>query len=69
MQLAVCFIIVEHDFRIASLLGLRPLNTKGPSFSAEGKLGKFRDVIEIKSDDYRMWTSHMLAVMLPGINS
>jgi hypothetical protein len=36
------------------------LNTEGPAFGVEGKLGKFQDVIEIKSDDHRVMTSHML---------
>jgi len=36
------------------------LNSEGPSFAAEGKLGKFKDVIEFESDDHRVLTSHML---------
>lgn len=36
------------------------LNAEGPSATAEGKLGKFKDVIEFKSDDHRVLTSHML---------
>lgn len=34
------------------------LETEGPSFTAEGKMVKYRDVIEIKSDDHRVLTSH-----------
>jgi hypothetical protein len=36
------------------------LETEGPNIAAEGKLGKFKDVIELKSDDHRVLTSHML---------
>jgi hypothetical protein len=36
------------------------LDTEGPDFSAEGKMAKYEDVIEFKSDDYRVLTSHML---------
>jgi hypothetical protein len=36
------------------------LNAEGPDFSAEGKMGKFKDVIEFKSDDHRVLSSHML---------
>ncbi len=36
------------------------LNSEGPSFSAEGKLAQYRDVIEFKSDDHRVLTSHVL---------
>jgi hypothetical protein len=36
------------------------LDTEGPSFTAEGKMAKYKDVIEIKSDDHRTLTSHAL---------
>ena len=36
------------------------LNAEGPSSTAEGKLGKFKDVIEFESDDHRVLTAHML---------
>ena len=36
------------------------LNTEGPGMSVEGKLAKFRDVIEFKNDDQRSLTSHIL---------
>ena len=36
------------------------LNAEGPSMAAEGKMAQFRDVIEIKSHDHRVLTSHVL---------
>lgn len=36
------------------------LNSEGPSMSGEGKMAKYRDVIEFKSNDHRVLTSHML---------
>jgi hypothetical protein len=36
------------------------LNTEGPDFAVEGKTTKYKDVVEIKSDDHRVLTSHML---------
>jgi hypothetical protein len=37
------------------------LNSDGPSMAAEGKMVKYRDVIEFKSDNHRVLSSHMLA--------
>jgi len=37
------------------------LNADGPDFTVEGKLAKYRDVIEFKSDDHRVLTSHVLS--------
>jgi hypothetical protein len=36
------------------------LNSEGPSCTGDGKLVKYKDVIEIKNEDYRVLTSHML---------
>ncbi len=36
------------------------LNAEGPSFASEGKMAQYRDVIEIKGDDHRVVTSHVL---------
>jgi hypothetical protein len=36
------------------------LDSEGPSMDDEGKLAKYRDVIELKSDDHRVLTSHVL---------
>jgi hypothetical protein len=36
------------------------LDTEGPDMTAEGKLTKFKDVFEVKSDDHRVLTSYML---------
>lgn len=36
------------------------LDTDGPDFAVEGKTTKYKDAIEVKSDDHRVLTSHML---------
>ena len=36
------------------------LDTEGPSFAGEGKMAKYKDMIEFKSDDHRVLTSHVL---------
>jgi hypothetical protein len=36
------------------------LNCEGPDFATEGKMTSYKDVIEVKSDDLRVMTSHML---------
>lgn len=36
------------------------LSADGPSMTGDEKLAKYKDVIEFKSDDHRVMTSHML---------
>src|SRR5262245_54737681 len=36
------------------------LETEGPSMAGDGKMAKYRDVIELKSEDHRVLTSHAL---------
>lgn len=36
------------------------LNSEGPAMTGDDKLAKYRDVIEFKSDNHRVMTSHML---------
>lgn len=36
------------------------LESEGPDFAVEGKLAKYRDIIEFKSEDHRVLTSNVL---------
>jgi hypothetical protein len=36
------------------------LNSEGPDMATEGKMTKYKDVFEVKADDHRILTSHML---------
>ena len=36
------------------------LNSEGPDMAGEGKLAKYKDVIEFKNNDYRIMTSYAL---------
>lgn len=36
------------------------LNAEGPDFAVPGKMAKYKDVIELKSDDHRVLSSHLL---------
>lgn len=36
------------------------LNAEGPSMAGEGAMAKYRDVIELKGDDQRVLSSHLL---------
>lgn len=36
------------------------LNAEGPDFTQPGKMAKYKDVIEFKTDDHRVLTSHAL---------
>src|SRR5918999_1281570 len=36
------------------------LTAEGPHFTAEGTMAQYKDVIEFKSEDHRVLTSHML---------
>src|SRR5262245_47947504 len=36
------------------------LNAEGPHMTAEGKIAQYKDVLEFKSEDHRVLTSHML---------
>ena len=35
------------------------LDTEGPSFAGDGTMAKYKDVIEFKSDDHRVLSSHV----------
>lgn len=37
------------------------LNSEGPAMSGDGKIAKYQDIIEFKSDDYRTLTSRTLS--------
>ena len=47
--------VLDEDERVLTL------DAEGPSMAADGKMAKYRDVIEFKSDDHRVLTSHVLS--------
>ena len=48
-----------YDGQMDAAWRVLTLSTEGPSFTDPGKIGKFRDVWELVSDDQRVLTSHM----------
>lgn len=49
-----------YDGSLDTTRKILTLNSEGPTFSGEDKLAQYRDVIELKSDDHRVMTSHVL---------
>ncbi len=49
-----------YDGELDASKNLLTLNSDGPSMTEEGKIAKYKDVIEFKSDDLRVMTSHIL---------
>ena len=45
------------------------LDAEGPSFAATDKMAKYKDAIEIKSDDHRVLTSRSSATTASGTSS
>lgn len=50
-----------YDGELDTAKNVLTLNSEGPSMTVEGKIGKYRDVIEFESDDWRVMTSHFLS--------
>jgi hypothetical protein len=49
-----------YDGELDSTRRILSLHADGPDMAQEGKMAKYKDVIEWKSDDHRILTSHML---------
>lgn len=49
-----------YDGEVDTAEKVLTLNAEGPDMTAEGKIAKYKDVIEFKSDDHRVLTSHVL---------
>ena len=49
----------HYDGELDAAERVLTLNSEGPAMAAEGKLAKFRDVIEIISPDHRTLSSHL----------
>lgn len=49
-----------YDGELDAAGNVLTLNTEGPSFTDERKTAKYRDVIELRSDDHRILTSSVL---------
>lgn len=50
-----------YDGELDAAKNILTLNSDGPSMTSEGKIGKYKDVIEFKSDEHRVMTSHFLS--------
>ena len=50
-----------YDGELNAAATVLTLNAEGPSFTVEGKMAKYKDVIEFKGDDHRVLTSHTLS--------
>lgn len=50
-----------YDGSLDATRKILTLNSEGPSMKGDGKLARYRDVIEFKSDDHRVLTSHGLS--------
>jgi hypothetical protein len=49
-----------YDGELDASTNVLSLHNEGPSMSDPGKMSKYKDVIEFKSDDHRVMTSHLL---------
>ena len=49
-----------YDGELDAAANRLTLNAEGPSFTDPGKTAKFRDIVEIKSDDHRVMRSTVL---------
>ena len=49
-----------YDGAIDAAGNVLTLNTEGPSMAGEGKMAKYQDIIEFKSDDHRILASQVL---------
>jgi len=50
----------QYDGELDASETVLTLHNEGPSMSGEDKMAKYKDVIEFKSDDHRVMTSHIL---------
>lgn len=49
-----------YDGELDASKNILTLNSEGPSMADDGKMAKYKDVIEFKSDNHRVMTSHVL---------
>ena len=49
-----------YDGELDAAKKVLTLNSDGPDMTVEGKMAKYRDVIEFESDDHRVMTSYVL---------
>jgi hypothetical protein len=50
-----------YDGELDAAERILTLNSDGPAMTGEGKMAKYRDVIEFKNDNHRVMSSHVLS--------